>query len=144
MNVLLNLRHRIVELGLFLWKFLPLKSTLFGQKFLNRKSISEQWSPQNPVRCLGFIPVLSDITHLCPCLFFLSVSVFCLLMVSVDETENFGGEWISMEKLVVRYSQGKTKLIGEKHVQVPLHPPWLPVLGSNPGLGSYRWAYITN
>jgi len=45
---------------------------------------------------------------------------------------------MSMEKLVVRYSQGKTKLIGEKRVQVPLHPPGLPVLGSNPGLGSYR------
>jgi len=60
------------------------------------------------------------------------------MTVSVAKTVKVGGERMSMEKLVVRYSQGKTKLLGEKRVQAPLHPPLLPVLGSNPDLGSYR------
>jgi hypothetical protein len=63
-------------------ELLPLKSASFDQKFRNRKSISEQWSPQNPMLYLGFIPVLRDFTHLCSCLFFSSLSVFCLMTVS--------------------------------------------------------------
>jgi hypothetical protein len=117
-NVLLNLRHRVIELGLFLWMFLALESALFVQTFLNHNEV-----------------------HKIPCVFWVLHQFYLILHICVLAC--FSRLWVCFVQwrcqmlrikrrwLMNEYGEtggeiqpGENYINRKKSVQVPLHPPW--------------------